>query len=53
MTGGGFSIISSTTVQFTSGAPTGPKVGTYTVQDSRGATAQATLTVTVSGGTCE
>ncbi len=53
VTGLGFSVISSTTVQFISTAQTGAKVGTYTVQDSRGATAQGTLTVTVSGGICE
>jgi hypothetical protein len=53
VTGSGFSVISSTNLQFTSTALTGAKVGTYTVQDSRGATATATLTVTVSGGACE
>ena len=53
VTGAGFSVLSSTTIQFTSTASTGAKVGTYTVQDSRGATATATLTVTVSGGICE
>ena len=48
----GFSVYSASEVQFTSTQATGVKVGTYTVQDSRGATAQATLSVTVSGGTC-
>lgn len=52
VTGTGFSVLSSTTIQFTSASPTGAKVGTYTVQDSRGATATSTLTVTVSGGSC-
>jgi len=40
-------------ITFTSLNSTGAKVGTYTVQDQRGATATATLTVTVSGGTCQ
>jgi YD repeat-containing protein len=53
VSGLGFSVLSGTTIQFTSGSSTGAKVGTYTVQDSRGATAQSTLTVTVSGGSCE
>lgn len=52
VTGAGFSVVSSTTIQFTSTASTGAKVGTYTVQDARGATATSTLTVTVSGGSC-
>jgi len=51
-TGAGFSVVSSTTIEFTSTGSTGAKVSTYTVQDSRGATATATLTVSVSGGTC-
>lgn len=53
VTGAGFSVVSSTTVEFTSTATTGAKVATYTVQDSRGATATSTLTVNVSGGVCE
>jgi YD repeat-containing protein len=53
VTGQNFTVHSSTTIQFTSTAQTGAKVGTYTVQDSRGATATGTLTVTVSGGDCE
>jgi len=52
VTGTGFSVYSSTQVQFESFSSTGNKVGTYTVRDSRGATANATLTVNVSGGTC-
>jgi len=52
VTGAGFSLLSSTAIQFTSTASTGAKVGTYTVQDSRGAAAPGTLTVTVSGGSC-
>ena len=52
VTGTGFSVLSSTTIQFTSASSASNKVGTYTVQDSRGATATSTLTVTVSGGTC-
>ena len=50
VTGAGFSVSSSSELQFTSTQSTGAKVGTYTVRDSRGATANATLTVTVSGG---
>jgi hypothetical protein len=53
VSGSGFSVLSSTTIQFTSTIQTGAKIGTYTVQDSRGAAAQGTLTVTVSGGSCE
>jgi YD repeat-containing protein len=51
VTGVGFSVVGSS-VQFTSTSSTGAKVGTYTVQDSRGASSTATLTVTVSGGVC-
>jgi YD repeat-containing protein len=53
VSGQNFAILSSTTIQLTSTALTGAKVGTYTVQDSRGATAQGSLTVNVSGGNCE
>lgn len=53
VTGIGFSVFSPSEVQFSSTQSTGSKVGTYTVQDSRGATATATLTVTVSAGVCE
>jgi YD repeat-containing protein len=53
VTGAGFSVASASSVQFVSGSTTGAKVGTYTVQDSRGATATATLTVNVSGGVCQ
>jgi len=52
VTGVGFTVYSSTQVQFESFSSTGNKVGAYTVRDSRGATANATLTVNVSGGTC-
>lgn len=52
VTGAGFSVYSSTSIQFTSLNSTGAKVGTYTVRDSLNATATATLTVTVSGGIC-
>jgi opacity protein-like surface antigen len=52
VSGVGFSVASTTTVQFTSTSGTGAKVGNYVVQDSHGATASAALTVTVSGGTC-
>jgi hypothetical protein len=52
VTGLGFSVVSQTDVQFMSTSSTGTKTGTYTVQDSRGATASATLSVTVSGGVC-
>ena len=50
--GGVFTVYSPTQVQFESFSGTGNKVGTYTVRDNRGATANATLTVNVSGGTC-
>jgi hypothetical protein len=53
VSGAGFSILSGTTLQFMSAANSGARVGTYTVQDSRGATASATLTITVSGGSCQ
>jgi hypothetical protein len=49
---GNWGIASASEVSFTSLNSTGAKVGTYTVRDSMGATATATLTVTVSGGTC-
>lgn len=50
---GGFSVVSSTDVEFTSTLSTGSKVATYTVQNSKGVQATATLTVTVtSGGIC-
>jgi len=52
VTGNGFTVYSATSVQFTSTAGTGNKVGTYTVTDAGGATANATLTVNVSGGSC-
>jgi outer membrane biosynthesis protein TonB len=53
VSGTGFSVVSATDIQFTSAATAGTKVGTYTVRDSRGATANATLTVNVSGGVCQ
>jgi len=52
-TGAGFSVISSTTIQFTSTASGGAKVSTYTVRDSRGATATSTLTVNVTAAVCQ
>ena len=51
VTGSGFSVYSSSEIEFTSTQSTGAKVGTYTVRDSLNATSTATLTVTVSGGT--
>jgi YD repeat-containing protein len=51
-TGGIFSVVDSQTIQFESFGTTGTRVGTYTVQDSRGATATATLTISVTSGTC-
>ncbi len=48
----GFSVYSSTQIQYESPGTTGNKVATYTVRDSLNATATATLTVNVSGGTC-
>jgi YD repeat-containing protein len=53
VSGLGFSVYSSSEIQFISTSSTGNKVGTYTVQDSRGATAQATLTINVTGGVCQ
>jgi len=54
VTGTGFSVVSSTTVGYINNGTSGTKVGTYTVQDSRGAQASATLTITVpSGGVCQ
>jgi hypothetical protein len=52
VTGLNFSVFSSTMIQFTSGTTTGTKVGTYTVRDSRGATATANLSVIVTSGIC-
>ncbi|HET7575637.1 MAG TPA: Calx-beta domain-containing protein [Sphingomicrobium sp.] len=49
VTGAG-SMVSSTNIQVASGRATGTKIATYSVQDSKGATATATLTVTVVGG---
>jgi hypothetical protein len=46
-----FTIVSSTTIEYTS-TLAGTYTATYTVQNSIGATANATLTVTVSGGIC-
>lgn len=55
VSGVGFSVIAGdpTSVEFTSTSRTGNKVGTYTVQDSRGAASSATLTVNVTAGTCQ
>lgn len=53
VSGPGYSVHSPSEVQFVSGNSTGPKTGTYTVQDTRGATADGTITVTVTGGTCQ
>ncbi len=52
-TGGGSGgiLASAGEVPFTPFAQTGNKVGTFTVQDSLGATAQATLSVHVTAGT--
>lgn len=53
VTGAGFSVASSTSIQFTATISTGAKVGTYTVKDSLGAQDTGTLTVTVTtGGSC-
>lgn len=48
-----FSVFSASQVQVDSPTTAGTLVGTYTVQDTHGATATATLTVTVSGGVCQ
>lgn len=50
---GGAVVASSTSVGFTSDTTTGSQGFTYTVRDSRGATATGTLTVNVSGGPAE
>jgi hypothetical protein len=50
--GNGFSVGSSTTVAVDSTGLSSGAYGVYTVQDTRGATATATLTVTISGGSC-
>jgi len=50
VTGMGFVVASATTIEFTSLSY--GRTGTYTVRDSLGATATATLTVTLAGGTC-
>jgi hypothetical protein len=52
VTGNGFSVGSSTTVAVDSTGLSSGAYGVYTVQDTRGATATATLTVTISGGSC-
>ncbi|HEX8620988.1 MAG TPA: Calx-beta domain-containing protein [Allosphingosinicella sp.] len=49
----GFAKISSTSVEFTSGASTGTKNGSYVVQDSRGAQSTGSVNVVVSGGSCQ
>jgi len=48
----GFTVISSTTIEYMSGTRAGTNTATYTVQNSKGATATGTLTVTVFAGTC-
>lgn len=53
VSGMGFTLVSSTSIEFASTASTGTKIGAYTVQDSRGATASANLSVSVSGGFCQ
>ena len=50
VTGIGFAVESATTLAFSS--LNFGRTGTYTVRDSLGASATATLTVTVAGGTC-
>jgi hypothetical protein len=50
VTGMGFAVESATTLSFSSLSY--GRTGTYTVQDSLGATATATLSVTLAGGTC-
>lgn len=52
VTGNGFSVYSSTQLEVDSTGLASGDFGTYTVQDLRGATATATLTVTISGGSC-
>jgi Putative Ig domain len=52
VSGVGFALVTGdpTSVQFSSTQSAGNKVGTYTVQNTKGATATATLTVSVVGG---
>lgn len=50
VTGIGFVLASPTTIEFS--ALSNGRTGTYTVRDSLGATATATLTVSLAGGTC-
>lgn len=50
--GGEFTVLDSQNIQYESFGLTGVKVGTYTVQDSRGATSTATLSISVTSGTC-
>lgn len=46
-------VVSSTQVEIESGSSTGAKTVTYTVADSLGATANGTINITVSGGSCD
>jgi len=53
VTGAGFSVASSTSVKYNNAGQTaGTKVGTYTIQDTRGGQASSTLTITVPAGVC-
>lgn len=45
-------IIGTTSIRVTSGTTTGGNAISYTIQDSRGATATGLLSVNVSGGFC-
>jgi hypothetical protein len=53
VTGLGFSVFSASEIQFISTSSLGNKVGTYTVQDTRAGSANATLTINVTGGVCQ
>jgi hypothetical protein len=46
-------IVSSTSIEFDAFGRTGTGTVTYTVANSKGATANGTLSVTISGGTCQ
>lgn len=52
VTGAGFSRLNDTTVSVDSTGLSSGDFGTYTVEDSGGARATATLTITISGGSC-
>jgi hypothetical protein len=52
VTGDGFSVHSATEIEVVSDGLSSGASATYSVKDSRGATATATLSITISGGSC-